>query len=64
MSLAPEYKSKVEDLFRCGEGFQVSWKHYQMNIVTNPKCFFNLVESNFLSQYKEKELLTFYRVLR
>ncbi len=52
MSLAPEYKSKVEDLFRCGEGLQVSWKHYQMNIVTNPKCFFNLVESNFLSQYK------------
>jgi hypothetical protein len=51
---------KVEDLFRCGEGLKVSERHLERRIVTNPKCFFDLVESNFLIELRTESLEVYY----
>lgn len=56
------YRGKVEDLFRSREGQGVSTRHMQRNIVTNPKGFFNLVESNLLAQLQQADLAEYYEV--
>lgn len=57
-----DYLLKVEDLFRCGEGLKISKRHLDRRIVTNPKCFFDLVESNFLIELRAESLTVYYEV--